>query len=71
MTEDKRQTTEGEGPRTNVFRYASLVLRHLAWFIFATVIAVVVIQHIALLGLAFAILGGIVLGVLVTREVRA
>jgi len=52
-------------------RNLKLVIGNLAWFAFATIVAVVVIQRVALLGLAFAIIGGIVLGILVAREVTA
>jgi len=52
-------------------RNSQFLIRNLAWFAFATIVAVVVIQRVALLGLAFAIIGGVVLGILVTREVTA
>ncbi len=70
MMEERRKTGD-EGRRTKVVHISLLVTRNLLWFIVATGIAVIVIQHIALLGLALAIFGGIVLGVCVTREVRA
>lgn len=64
MTDDGRKSQIAN-------RNSQFLIRNLAWFVFAVVVAVVVIQRVALLGLAFAIIGGIVLGILVAREVTA
>ncbi|MBI5305145.1 MAG: hypothetical protein HY868_23640 [Chloroflexi bacterium] len=56
---------------TNKIRNLQFAIRNLAWFFFAVLLAVVVIQRSAFLGLAIAITGGIVFGILITREVKA
>jgi len=60
MTDGRRQTTDR---RPSAIQNSKSLIRNLLWWVFASLIAIVVVEMNTLAGLAVAIVGGIILGI--------